>query len=143
MMNAENMGEKWVAGWNSKDSVAFSMLYSPHGKYIDPSFGIVQRGREAISSHHEKWWNAIPDSRMIAERIYVTDGAVIVQVIGEGTFSGADLAGGKMKATSLPFRGRTCAVLELDDDGKIACCTEYYDRAIIPGGAKPPFDHLA
>ena len=39
MMNAENMGEKWVAGWNSKDSVAFSMLYSPHGKYIDPSFG--------------------------------------------------------------------------------------------------------
>jgi hypothetical protein len=25
-------------------------------------------------------------------------------------------------------------VLELDDDGKIACCTEYYDRAIIPGG---------
>jgi ketosteroid isomerase-like protein len=79
---------------------------------------------------------------MIAERIYVTDGAVIVQVIGEGTFSGADLAGGKMKATSLPFRGRTCAVLELDDDGKIACCTEYYDRAIIPGGAKPPFDHL-
>ena len=28
MMNAENMGEKWVAGWNSKDSVAFSMLYS-------------------------------------------------------------------------------------------------------------------
>jgi len=72
MMNAENMGEKWVAGWNSKDSVAFSMLYSPHGKYIDPSFGIVQRGREAISSHHEKWWNAIPDFRMIAERIYVT-----------------------------------------------------------------------
>src|SRR6516162_4627399 len=112
------------------------MLYSPHGKYIDPSFGIEQRGREAISSHHEKWWNAIPDFRMIAERIYVTDGAVIVQVIGEGTFSGADLAGGKMKATSLPFRGRTCAVLELDDDGKIACCTEYYDRAIIPGGSQ-------
>ena len=142
MMNAENMGEKWVAGWNSKDSVAFSMLYSLHGKYIDPSFGIVQRGREAISSHHEKWWNAIPDFRMIAERIYVTDGAVIVQVIGEGTFSGADLAAGKIKATSLPFRGRTCAVLELDDDGKIASCTEYYDRAIIPGGANPPFDHL-
>ena len=33
-------------------------------------------------------------------------------------------------------------MLELDDDRKIACCTEYYDRAIIPGGVKPPFDHL-
>ena len=142
MMNAENMGERWVAAWNSEDSVAFSMLYSPNGKYIDPSFGIVQRGRDAIRMHHEKWWNAIPDFRMVAERIHVANGAVIVQVIGEGTFSGADLAMGKMKATSLPFRGRTAAVLELDDDGKIAWCTEYYDRAIIPGGAKPPFDQL-
>ena len=141
-MNAESIGEQWVAGWNSKDSVAFSMLYSLDGKYIDVSFGIVQRGRGAIRSHHEKWWNAIPDFRMIAERIHVADGAGIVQVIGEGTFSGADLARGKMKATSLPFRGRTCAVLELDDQGKIACCTEYYDRAIIPGGAKPPLDQV-
>jgi uncharacterized protein (TIGR02246 family) len=112
MMNAKNMGERWVDGWNSKDSVAFSMLYSSDGKYIDPSFGIVQRGRDAIRTHHEKWWNAIPDFRMVAERVHVADGAVIVQVIGEGTFSGADLAGGKMKATFLPFRGRTCAVLD-------------------------------
>ena len=80
---------------------------------------------------------------MIAERIHLADGAVIVQVICEGTFSGADLARGKMKATSLPFRDRTCAVLELDDQDEIACCTEYYDRAIMPGGAKPPFDQLA
>jgi len=142
MLKPSNMGERWVAACNSKDSVAFSRLYSPNGKYIDPSFGIVQRGRDAIRMHHEKWWNAIPDFRMVAERIHVADGAVIVQVIGEGTFSGADLAGGKMKATSLLFRGRTAAVLERDEDGEIACCTEYYDRAIIPGGVKPPFDHL-
>jgi len=84
-MNAKNMGKRWVDGWNSKDSVAFSMLYSSDGKYIDPSFGIVQRGRDAIRTHHEKWWNAIPDFRMVAERVHVADGAVIVQVIGEGT----------------------------------------------------------
>jgi uncharacterized protein (TIGR02246 family) len=142
-MSAEDTADKWVAGWNSKDSVAFSMLYALDGRYMDPSFGLVQRGREAIRSHHEKWWNAIPDFRMIAEHVHVADGAVIVQVIGEGTFSGSNLAGGEMKATSLPFRGRTCAVLELNDHGEIACCTEYYDRAIIPGGAKPPFDQLA
>jgi uncharacterized protein (TIGR02246 family) len=142
-MNAEGIAEKWVAGWNSKDSVAFSTLYSLDGKYIDVSFGIVQRGRDAICSHHEIWWNSIPDFRMIAERIHLADGAVTVQAICEGTFSGADLPGAKMKATSLPFRARTCAVLELDDQGEIACCTEYYDRAIMPGGAKPPFDQLA
>ena len=60
--------------------------------------------------------------------VHAADGAVIVQVIGEGTFFGADLPGGKTKATSLPFRGRRRAVLALDDHGKIACCTEYYDR---------------
>jgi len=79
---------------------------------------------------------------MIAERIHLADGAVIVQVICELTFSGSDLARGKMKATTMPFRGRTCAVLERDDPGKIACCTEYYDRAIMPRGAKPPIDQL-
>ena len=69
MMSGENvMGEKWVAGWNSKHSAAFSMLYSPLGKYIDPSVGIVQGGREAIRSHEEKWRSAIPDLRMVAER---------------------------------------------------------------------------
>jgi uncharacterized protein (TIGR02246 family) len=71
MMNAKNMGKRWVDGWNSKDSVAFSMLYSSDGKYIDPSFGIVQRGRDAIRTHHEKWWNAIPDFKMVAERVHV------------------------------------------------------------------------
>jgi len=141
-MSIENVGRNWVDGWNSRDSVAFSMLFAPEGKYIDPSFGIVQRGRASVRMHHEKWWSAIPDFRMTVERIYVADGAIIVQVIGEGTFSGADLAGGKMKATHLPFRGRTAAILEFDGRGEITTCTEYYDRAIIPGGAKPPFDHL-
>ena len=47
-----------------------------------------------------------------------------------------------MKATHPPFRGRTAAILEFDGRGEITTCTEYYDRAIIPGGAKPPFDHL-
>jgi hypothetical protein len=36
-MSAENMGEKGVSAWNSKDSVAFSMLWAPDGNYIDPS----------------------------------------------------------------------------------------------------------
>jgi hypothetical protein len=44
-MSIENVGRKWVDGWNSRDSVAFSMLFAPEGKYIDPSRG-DSRGRD-------------------------------------------------------------------------------------------------
>jgi uncharacterized protein (TIGR02246 family) len=142
-MDGEDIGRRWVAGWNSNDSVAFSMLFAPDGAYIDPSYGRLARGRDLVRKHHEYWWDAIPDFQMTAERILVADNTVVVQVVGQGTFSGRDLAGGKMKASSRPFRGRTVAILDLNSEGEITTCTEYYDRAIIPGGEKPPFDDLA
>jgi steroid delta-isomerase-like uncharacterized protein len=140
-MNVEDVGRRWVAGWNSKDSVAFSMLFAPDGVYIDPAFGRLARGRDLVRKHHKTWWNAIPDFQMTAEHIHVADNAIIVQAVGQGTFSGRDL-GEIMKATSKPFRGRIVAVLELNSTGEITSCTEYYDRAIIPGGEKPPLDDL-
>jgi uncharacterized protein (TIGR02246 family) len=81
-MDGEDIGRRWVAGWNSKDAVAFSMLFAPDGAYSDPSYGRLARGRDLVRKHHEYWWDAIPDFQMTAERILVADNTVVVQVVG-------------------------------------------------------------
>jgi hypothetical protein len=47
-MNLEQVGRNWVAGWNSRDSEAFSRLWTPDGEYVDPSFGIHRTGRSLL-----------------------------------------------------------------------------------------------
>jgi uncharacterized protein (TIGR02246 family) len=141
-MNLEQVGRNWVAGWNSRDSEAFSRLYTPDGEYVDPSFGIRRTGRSFLRMHHEIWWKAVPDFVMTARHIHVAARSVIVEVTAEGTFSGGDLGGGKMKATKKAFRGWSIGVLEVNEAGEIMICREYYDRSIVPGGAQPPFDEL-
>src|SRR6516162_4280857 len=55
-MNLEQVGRNWVAGWNSRDSEAFSRLYAPDGMYADPSFGIRRVGRTLVRMHHQISW---------------------------------------------------------------------------------------
>ena len=141
-MNLEQVGRDWIAGWNSTDSEAFSRLFARDGEYLDPSFGIRRAGRDFVRMHHEIWRKAVPDFVMNARHIYVAARTVVVEATAEGTFSGGDLGGGKMKATNKLFRGWLIAVLNLNEAGEIATCREYYDRTIVPGGAEPPFDDL-
>jgi uncharacterized protein (TIGR02246 family) len=141
-MSSEQVGRNWVAGWNSPDSEAFSRLWTPDGEYLDPSFGIRRKGRDLIRMHHEIWRKALPDFVMKARHIHVASRSVIVEVTAQGTFSGSDLGGSKMKATQKPFHGWMISVLEVNEAGEIMICREYYDRSIVPGGEQPPFDQL-
>jgi uncharacterized protein (TIGR02246 family) len=141
-MSSEQVARNWIAGWNSRDSEAFARLFAPDGEYVDPSFGIRRKGRDFIRTHHEIWWKAIPDFVMKARHIHVASRSVIVEVTVEGTFSGGDLGGGKMKATQKPFHGWTIAVLDVNAASEIVVCREYYDRSIVPGGEQPPFGEL-
>jgi uncharacterized protein (TIGR02246 family) len=138
----EQVGRNWVAGWNSRDSKAFSRLFTPDGEYADPSFGVRRTGRTLLRMHHALWRNAVPDFVMTVRHIHVAARSVIVEVTAEGTFSGGDLGGGKMKATKMAFRGWMIAVLEVNEAGEIMVCRDYYDRSLVPGGAQPPFDAL-
>ncbi|MBN3782855.1 ester cyclase [Burkholderia sp. Ac-20345] len=140
----ENIARSWVDGWNKNDVDSFAALYAENGEYMDPGFGILRRGHDFVKMHYGQWRRAAPDFRMTAERIIAGDGeaVVIVQAIGEGTYNGVSLGDGTMDATGLPFRARLCAVLALDDNGKITRCTEYYDPAQMPNGVKPPLRDL-
>lgn len=138
----ENIGRSWVAGWSASDSDAFAKLFREDGEYVDPAFGAFRRGRDFMKIHHQLWHRAISGFRMTSERIVAGDDVVVVQAIGEGTFDGDSLGGGKVVATGKAFRARLCAVLAIGDDGKIARCSEYYDRGLMPGGEEAPFRDL-
>lgn len=134
----ENIGRSWVERWGNSNSDEFADLYTEDGEYMDPAFGLLRRGRDLVKRHHQLWHRAVSDFRMKSERMIVGDAVVVVQAIGEGTFDGESLGGGKIAATGKHFRARLCAVLAVDDDGKIARCTEYYDRGLMPNGEVTP-----
>lgn len=109
---------------------------------MDPAFGVLRRGRDFMKLHHQIWHRAISDFRMTSERIITGEDVVVVEAICEGTFDGEDLGGGRMTATGKPFRARMCAVLAIGEDNKIARCTDYYDRSLLPGGQEAPMRDL-
>lgn len=141
-MSNEEFGMMWCEAWSSPDSRAFSLLYAPGGRYTDIPFGITRVGHALVQKHHAHWHSAIPDFIMQCDQVMGADKLVVVQTLCTGVFSGADLAGGRMKATGKPFRCRAITVLNLDSDRLIQTCTEYYDRGVMPGGAATLFDDL-
>lgn len=138
----ESIGRTWVEGWNGSNSDSFAQLFRDDGEYLDPAFGLLRRGRDYMKFHHLLWHRAISGFRMTAERIIAGYAVVVVQAIGEGKFDGESLGDGKVLPTGNVFRARLCAVLAIGDDGKIARCSEYYDRSLMPDGQEAPFRDL-
>lgn len=138
----ESIGRSWVEGWNKSNSDEFAELFREDGEYMDPAFGILRSGREYMKFHHLLWHRAISGFRMTYERIIPGDNVVVVQAIGEGRFDGESLGDGKVVPTGKAFRARLCAVLAIGDDAKIARCSEYYDRSLMPDGHQAPFRDL-
>ncbi|WP_290061318.1 nuclear transport factor 2 family protein [Amycolatopsis solani] len=134
-----DIARQWADAWSAPTPEDFVGLYAEDGEYFDVTFGVRRRGHDLIAAHHRLWRAAVPDFVMSVEDVHAGDGFVTVEVTGRGTFSGDDLGGGKMKATGKPFSGRSAAVLVLDRALKIVSCREYYDRAVMPGGAPTPF----
>jgi uncharacterized protein (TIGR02246 family) len=134
-----DVAHRWAAAWSAPTPDAFVNLYAEDGEYFDVTFGVRRRGHDLIATHHRLWHAAVPDFGMTVDDVHTGDGFAVVEVTGRGTFSGDDLGGGKMKATGKPFSGRSVAVLVLNPELEIVSCREYYDRAVMPGGAATPF----
>lgn len=126
--------EIWMDAWSKPDSEAFSNLYAEDGIYTDVPFGITRVGRDFVRKHHGNWWKAVPDFKKVNERTIVSGSTITVASIDTGTFSGRALAEGRMEATHRSFRAKAVTILDLNEQGKIERCVEYYDRLTMPAG---------
>lgn len=133
---------KLVEKWVEPDSAAFAALFAEDGEYIDTAFGVRRRGRRFMEHHHMLWHAAISQFTMHPLRIAAAADFVAIEALAEGRFDGESLGGGKMKPTYARFSGRMCVLIDVTPDGKIARCTDYYDRNILPGGHSAPFSDL-
>lgn len=138
----EDIGRQFVARWQGSDAEAFAALFSENGEYVDPAFGIFRRGRGFMHKHHQLWHRAVSNFSMVSERIIAGEADVVVLAICEGVFDGDSLGGGVVAPTGKPFRARMCAVLTIDAHGQITRATDYYDRAMMPGGQPAPMRDL-
>ena len=140
-MKVTDIATRWLEQLQQPDSAAFAALYTEDGLYVDPAFGLARRGREFVRLHHRKWHAAIPDFKARTERVLVDGRTAVLLYEATGTFSGEPLGAGEnaLLPTNRPFKARGIVVLDLDADGFIQCCTEYYDRSIMPMGVKAPY----
>ena len=137
-----DIGRQFIARWESTDADAFADMFSENGEYVDTAFGLLRRGRDFMRNHHRLWHRAISDFHITEERIITGETDIVVLAICEGIFDGESLGGGIIVATGKHFRARLCIVLAIDESGKIARATDYYDRSLMPEGHKAPMRDL-
>ena len=140
-MNITDIATRWLDLLQRPDSATFADLFTEDGLYIDPAFGLARRGREFVRLHHHKWHAAVPDFKAKIERVLVDGRTATLLYEGTGTFDGEPLGVGEnaVQPTNRPFKARVAIVLDLDEGGLVKCCTEYYDRSIMPMGVKAPY----
>jgi uncharacterized protein (TIGR02246 family) len=127
--------------YRTTDSDAYAKLFAEDGFFIDPAYGLKRQGRDLVRLHHHKWLAAVPDWKIVVERVLVDGQSAIVMWEGSGTFSGEPLGAGAntVHPTHKFFKARLILELDFDAAGLIKSCTEYYDNNILPLGKKAPY----
>jgi steroid delta-isomerase-like uncharacterized protein len=98
----------------------------PH--YDDEAWGEHYRGSDGVRSFYEQLMRALPDLQIEVQRQYVSDDAILVEVIIRGTHLG--------EWRGLPATGRRvefplCGVYTFDAEDRLAGEKIYYDRATV------------
>ncbi|MFD8000457.1 nuclear transport factor 2 family protein [Streptomyces mirabilis] len=139
-MNVTDIATRWLEMLEQPDTNAFAELFTEDGMYIDPAYGVVQRGRDFVRLHHRMWHASVPDFKTKVERVVVDGLTAVILYQGTGTYSGEPIAAGEKHApTNRWFEARVAIVLDLDDNGLVKCCTEYYDHTIMPLGEETAY----
>jgi ketosteroid isomerase-like protein len=140
-VNVDQIARQWIDLFQKPDSEAFAALFTQGGSFVDPAFGLVRQGRELVRLHHKKWLAAVPDFKAAIERVLVDGRTAVILYRATGTFNGDPLGAGNnaVQPTNREFTARVVIVLDLDADGQVETCTEYYDTVMMPNGGKGPY----
>jgi steroid delta-isomerase-like uncharacterized protein len=97
-------------------------------RYDDEAWGEHYEGASGVRAFYEQLMQALPDLVIDVQRRYVTDDAILVEVVIRGTHLGP--------WRGLPATGRRvefplCGVYTFDSDDRLAGEKIYYDRATV------------
>ena len=96
--------------------------------YDDVAWNEQWYGRDQIESHYRELLHAFPDMGLDVKKRWVTEDAVIIEVVVTGTHKG-DWRG--LPALGRRMESRVGTIYTFDEDGMIELERTYYDKAEI------------
>jgi len=124
----ERVLEEWATAWSSHDTAKVLALFTDDCVYEDVTFGVVNRGREALRAFADGVFAGVPDFQIEMTARFVAGNWAAMEWGMSGTHKG-DFPG--MPATGKRFsaiRGATICELQ---GGKIQRCSDYWDRTTL------------
>jgi steroid delta-isomerase-like uncharacterized protein len=119
--------ERWAAALSARDAGAWAELCSEDCIHEDVAMGVTNHGPDEVRAFGQAFFDAVPDF-VVELRSGFGAGP---SAVGEWEMSGThreDLP--TMPASGRPFRVRGATLIRLNDAGKVARWTEYWDTAI-------------
>lgn len=120
--------EEHVRGENDHDIGRIMQTFGADASYDDEPWDEHHAGRDQVIAYYETLLRAVPDMNIDVRRRYVSEEAIILEVVITGTHQGT--------WRGLPGTGRRvdfplCGIFTFDDDDRMKCEKIYYDRATV------------
>ena len=113
---------------NAHDLTGVISTFGDTAQYDDEAWGEHHKGKDGVRSFYTSLMKALPDLEILIHKRYVTDDAIVLEVLIRGTHLGA--------WRGLPATGRRveiplCGVYTFDENDRLAGERIYYDRGTV------------
>jgi steroid delta-isomerase-like uncharacterized protein len=120
--------EQHICLENAHDLEGVLGTFGDAARYDDEPWGEHYEGRSGVEKFYEQLMRALPDLEIAVQRRYVTDEAIVVEVVIRGTHLGAWRG---LPATGQRIEFPLCGVYTFDADDRLAGERIYYDRGTV------------
>ncbi len=128
MGSAQEVADRALAAFRTRDAEAFSACYTADGEIVSP-WGVPLRGHEGARQFLRLWYEGFPDATLILTNAYVAGPVVIWEAIFDGTHTGLMRApnGQVLPPTGRHVRARFANFSTVQGD-RIASHRLYWDQ---------------
>jgi steroid delta-isomerase-like uncharacterized protein len=127
MSRATDVAEQFLAAWSKDDPGGLLALCSDDCVYEDVTVAAVSRSHKELRDFFTMFRTALPDMTFTSEGVTACDKGVTVEWTVTGTHTG-DVPG-LPPATNKAAEVRGVSVIDLDANGLIRGCRDYWDAA--------------
>ena len=113
---------------NAHDLEGVLRTFGDTARYDDEPWDAHYEGREGVRRFYTQLMKALPDLEIEVKRRYVTDDAILVEVIIRGTHLGGWRG---LPATGRPIDFPLCGIYTFDANNRLASEKIYYDRGMV------------
>jgi steroid delta-isomerase-like uncharacterized protein len=120
--------KKHLEGEDEHDLDKIMSTWGRSPRMVNEALGEEFVGHDAIREHYRELYVAFPDITHDITEMYVTDNAVILEVVAWATHLGTWRG---MPPLGLRFKSNFCVIYRFDDEGMLELEHVYYDKAVV------------